>query len=213
MLPLPKLILNNLHKRKIVYFYRNLLNKKSGVYAFINLINGMRYIGSSKNIYKRLREHIFGGSSNKLLQKDFKKYGLNKFIFVVYAYSDNKQNLIIDLENKYISLFPFSMLYNLTPTAGSMLGYKHSEESILKMKEWSKNNNPMLGKNRTIEIREKILNSKSKPVTLYNNNNQYILTFKNYKQLANFLGCSNSTIGNYLKSGKCFKSLYYFKIN
>jgi group I intron endonuclease len=71
----------------------------------------------------------------------------------------------------------------------------------------------MLGKNHTIETREKISNSKSKPVTLYNNNNQYILTFKNYKQLANFLGCSNSTIGSYLKSGKCFNSLYYFKIN
>jgi group I intron endonuclease len=135
MLPVPKLILNNLHKRKIIDVYKNLLNEKSGVYAFINLINGMRYIGSSKNIYKRFREHILGRSSNKLLQKDFKKYGLNKFIFVIYAYSDNKQNLIIDLENKYISLFPFSMLYNLTPTAGSMLGYKHSEESILKMKK------------------------------------------------------------------------------
>jgi group I intron endonuclease len=71
----------------------------------------------------------------------------------------------------------------------------------------------MLGKNHTIETREKISNSKSKPVTLYNNNNQYILTFKNNKQLANFLGCSNNKIGSHLKSGKCFKSLYYFKIN
>jgi group I intron endonuclease len=112
--------LNNLHKPKIVYSYRNLLNKKSGVYAFINLKNGMKYIGSSNNIYRRFREHIIGGSSNKLLQKDFKEFGLNKFVFVVYAFSDNKKNLIIDLENKYISLFPFSTLYNLTPTAGSM---------------------------------------------------------------------------------------------
>jgi group I intron endonuclease len=79
------------------------------------------------------------------------------------------------------------------------------------MKERSKNNNPMLGKNHTIETREKISNSKSQPVTLFNNNNQYILTFKNYKQLANFLGCSKTTIGNYLKSGKCFNRLYYFK--
>jgi group I intron endonuclease len=73
--------------------------------------------------------------------------------------------------------------------------------------------NPMFGKSHTIETREKMSNSKSTPVTLYNNNNQYILTFKNNIQLANFLNCNQSTIGRYLKSGKCFKGLYYFKTN
>jgi group I intron endonuclease len=65
----------------------------------------------------------------------------------------------------------------------------------------------------TIEILEKLSNSKSKPVTLYNNNDQYILAFKNNIQLAKFLNCNKSTIGRYLKSGKCFKGLYYFKTN
>jgi hypothetical protein len=50
-----------------------------------------------------------------LLQRAFLKYGLNNFEFVVYAYSDYDLNLIIDLENKFISSFPFSMLYKLTP--------------------------------------------------------------------------------------------------
>jgi group I intron endonuclease len=229
--------LNNLHIRTTVLSYRNLLNQKSGVYAFINLINGKRYIGSGINLYRRFLDHIVGRSSNILLQRAFQKYGLNNFEFVIYAYSDYDLSLIIDLENKFISSFPFTMLYNLTPAAGSMFGYKHSAESIIKMEERfkDKNNhpmfgkthsieakeliskpgalNPMFGKNHTIETREKMSNSKSTPVTLYNHNNQYILTFKNSIQLANFLNCNKSTIGRYLKSGKCFKGLYYFKTN
>jgi group I intron endonuclease len=149
--------LNNLHIRTTFLSYRKLLNQKSGVYAFINLINGKRYIGSGINLYRRFLVHIVGRSSNILLQRAFKKYGLNNFEFVIYAYSDYDLSLIIDLENKFISSFPFTMLYKLTPAAGSMFGYKHSAESIIKMEELfkDKNNHPMFGKN-SIEAKELI---------------------------------------------------------
>jgi group I intron endonuclease len=48
--------------------------------------------------------------------------------------------------------------------------------------------NPMFGKTHTAEARAKISARISNPVTLYNNNNQYILTFKNSVQLADFIG-------------------------
>jgi group I intron endonuclease len=56
------------------------------------------------------------------------------------------------------------MLYNLTPAAGSMFGYKHSAESIIKMEERfkDKNNHPMFGKTHSIEAKELI----SKPGAL-----------------------------------------------
>jgi hypothetical protein len=38
--------------------------------------------------------------------------------------------------------------------------------------------NPMFGKNHNLEAKIKISNRLSSPVTLYNNKNQYILTFK-----------------------------------
>ena len=72
--------------------------------------------------------------------------------------------------------------------------------------------NPMFKKTHTTEARAKISFGVSKPVTLYNNNNQYILTFKNSEQLAVFLGCHKITIGRHIKSGKCYKGLYYFRI-
>ena len=34
------------------------LKNKSGIYIITNLLNGNRYIGSSNNIYDRLKYHI-----------------------------------------------------------------------------------------------------------------------------------------------------------
>lgn len=49
-----------------------------------------------------------------------------------------------------------------------------------------------------------------RPVSVYDNNNTYILTFKNNVKLSEFIGCSKVSIGKYLKSGKLFKGAYYF---
>ena len=35
------------------------LNGKCGIYLITNIINGNRYIGSSKELYKRLYHHIW----------------------------------------------------------------------------------------------------------------------------------------------------------
>jgi predicted GIY-YIG superfamily endonuclease len=204
--PAPLIIINNLHLRKNVLSYRSFLNYKSGVYAFINLINGKRYIGSTINIYRRYLEHNFGRSSNIPLQRAFKNYGKQNFEFVVYAFTTNIRSLI-NLENQYINYFSFDMLYNSTPVAGSMKGYKHKEETILKLKK------RFIKKTDTIKTLNTKLIKKNSSVNLYNNINEYILTFKNNTQLAKFIGCSKSTIGRYIKSGKCYKGLYYFKTN
>lgn len=66
-------------------------------------------------------------------------------------YESNKvvrNSQLTDLETKYIGKFKFSMLYNFKKTATSMLGYKHTEEALLKMIERYKNkeNHPFLVK-------------------------------------------------------------------
>lgn len=55
--------------------------------------------------------------------------------------------------------------YNISPTAGSSLGFKHSEESKEKISNIKKNlyikeKHPMLGKNHTIKSKEKMSKSK-----------------------------------------------------
>jgi len=134
-----------------------------------------------------------------------------------------------------MSYFPFDKLYNLTQTASSMFGYKHTEESILKMKArltdpinhpmFGKSHssktrdliskpgklNPMFCKHHTNESQNLISDKRSTSVTLYDINNIYILTFKNNIMLSKYLNCHKTTIGRYLKSGKLFKGAYFIR--
>ena len=65
---------------------RKLLGK-SGIYSLINLENGKRYIGSSKNLYNRLNDHLSllrnNRSHNKHLQSSWNKNGEENFIYSI----------------------------------------------------------------------------------------------------------------------------------
>ena len=57
---LPKKIFDSLDNIDKVKSYRNLLKNKSGIYSLVNEINKKQYIGSAKDLYLRLLEHIVG---------------------------------------------------------------------------------------------------------------------------------------------------------
>ena len=78
-LPLPVLTISNLNNKDCIKSYRRLLKDKGGIYSFINLENGNQYIGSAKDFYLRLNEHLGNKKSNVALQSAFTKYGLDKF--------------------------------------------------------------------------------------------------------------------------------------
>lgn len=68
------------------------LNKKGGIYSFFNIINGKQYIGSAKDFYIRLCEHIDNRKYNVALQDAFNKYGLDKlnlYIWILYIWKYN----------------------------------------------------------------------------------------------------------------------------
>lgn len=61
-----------------------------GIYCITNKINGHKYIGLSKNIEKRIKEHYSHGlngtrkdDQEKTLYKAFKKYGLDAFEYTI----------------------------------------------------------------------------------------------------------------------------------
>lgn len=74
-----KIILNKCWKVKVV---------------FINTVDGKQYIGSAKDFYIRLYEHLNNKKSNINLQRAFNKYGLNEFHRVVYEYFSYKTKII-----------------------------------------------------------------------------------------------------------------------
>ncbi len=60
-----------------------------GIYQILYKNSGKRYIGSSKNIFSRWREHknsFFKNNNSKYLQNAWNKYGSDSFIFEVIEY-------------------------------------------------------------------------------------------------------------------------------
>lgn len=68
--------LDKLNDKAYISSNRDILKKKGGIYAFINTVNGKQYIGSAKDFYLRLNEHLNKKKSNSSLQFAFDKYGL-----------------------------------------------------------------------------------------------------------------------------------------
>ncbi len=62
-------------------------NKRAGVYAIFSNINNRVYIGSSNNLYVRMKQHLFELRHKKhhsyRLQEDFDKFGEENFTFWV----------------------------------------------------------------------------------------------------------------------------------
>ena len=100
------------------------------IYAIINVVNEKHYVGQASDKLKRFREHkkTLRGNyhCNVLLQRAFNKYEEDKFIFVVLENLLSCDQLNAR-EQHWIDLLKPE--YNLAPVAGSLLGYKHSEEA------------------------------------------------------------------------------------
>lgn len=66
---------------------------KSGVYKITNLIDNKFYIGSSKTLYTRFKQHCYtllnAKSGNIILQRAVIKYGIVNFEFSIIEITDN----------------------------------------------------------------------------------------------------------------------------
>lgn len=110
---------------------------KSGIYKIINKKTGKCYVGSACNLKKRLRNHRSSLERNihhsKKLQRSWNIHGETAFDFLALEQVENKEHLIIR-EQHWINWFDsYDNGYNATPTAGSRLGSKATDESRKKM--------------------------------------------------------------------------------
>lgn len=137
--------------------YQQLLSIKglrvSGIYKIENLINHKVYIGQSKDVIKRLKEHT-RKEDNKHLKNAFDKYGLDKFSFEVI-----KQTYDLDYWEMY--------LINIYHSQDSQYGYNilpggEGGDSEVTKQQWK---NPEIRRKRieshkgkivSLETREKL---------------------------------------------------------
>lgn len=113
---------------------------KSGVYKIKNKINGKVYIGSSVNLTKRKRDHFWclkrGEHCNDHLQKAYIKYGHNNFEFEIIE--ECPVDVCLIREQYYIDLYKSTETeigYNICPNSASVLGRRHSEATIEKIRK------------------------------------------------------------------------------
>lgn len=125
----------------------------TGIYKITNKINGKVYIGQALDIRKRIQQHAsaFSRKDNKRLYKAIEKYGIDNFevcVLVIINLFGKTQNEIKKELNAqeifYINLYDsYNQGYNATPGGDSgRLGFKHSEETIEKIKKAHLNYKP-----------------------------------------------------------------------
>lgn len=126
----------------------------SGIYAIRHVDSGKIYIGSAVNFFNRWRGHRFhlnrGTHSNRRLQGAWNKYGSDAFVFEILEVIEDLTKLV-EVEQDYLDAFDAATRgvgYNLSPTAGSCIGVRHSAERRARLSE--------IKKNQSAETRAKI---------------------------------------------------------
>lgn len=110
-------------------------NQKAGVYRWVNKLNLKTYIGSSINLRVRMYTYYSLRSlaeSNRPIDRALLKYGFSNFSLEILEYCE--QGEVLEKEQYYLDRLKPS--YNIVQTAGSTLGYKHTLESLAKMRNF-----------------------------------------------------------------------------
>ena len=131
-------------KQHVYYGYFTWLKNKSGIYCITCKVNNQKYIGASKDIYKRISKHFsnlrLGKHPNHRLQIDYNKYGIDKFVVTIIE--ETTENLL-QKEAKYQSDYNRVELYNLEISGGyksdaQRLAWATYDHAAHKTKEYKK---------------------------------------------------------------------------
>lgn len=122
---------------------------RSGIYMFTHKESSKKYIGSAVDLFKRLSDYysfLYLKRTDNYISRALLHHTHSAFSLTILDYIDilsssnalETRILILKYEQYYLD-FIFSTdkpnTYNILKTAGSLLGYKYTEESILKISE------------------------------------------------------------------------------
>lgn len=136
---------NDPQNQKIKIYEDN--KHKTGVYAWVNKINNKVYVGSGDPLYLRLNDYYQSwyliSRSNLYIVRALKKYTMVNFSLYILEYTSSDN--LITCEQNWIDII--NPEYNLNPNAGNSKGYKHTEKSIQKIRNFKQ------GKTHTEEVK------------------------------------------------------------
>jgi group I intron endonuclease len=105
----------------------DVFDRGPGVYCIKNKTNGMIYIGSTKNMKRRISQHLYclstGRRSNSLLTHDFAIFGADSFDFLILRRVDDVDGLR-EAEQEFIDNTPVDLRYNHLPSVSGRGGWR-----------------------------------------------------------------------------------------
>lgn len=189
------------------------MKKVCGIYGIRSISHPERaYIGSAVDITKRWDTHIRqlqkGNHVNARLSAHYNKHSISDLVFEIIIQCDKES--LIKAEQVYIDLY--KPWFNICPTAGSQLGFRHSIESRQKMSKRMLGNTYALGlchstetkkrmsenrKGRVVSEKTRELMSKGRGCPVLNTETN--VCYNSIRAAARALGIDRDTLGKYLR--------------
>jgi hypothetical protein len=170
---------------------------KTGIYKITNKINGKFYIGSSKDLTRRRKDHFRllkkGVNHSTLLQRAVNKYGLNNFVFeIIVECSEHllfivEQKLVNELNPEYNIAIENVAVPNGLPYKDKFLYKKYAEDRL------KSNNN---------------FGWKSRSIIKFDNEGNELKEYPSLKSYAEEHNCAIGSVGKALKKGTRCKGFY-----
>jgi group I intron endonuclease len=117
------------------------------------------YVGSSLYLSKRMAYHFYQANSNKdtkiVFYRAMRKYKLENFSLAILEFCISDIIICSNLEQKWIDYY--KPRYNVLKIIGSYYGFRHSIDTINKLKDFfRKENHTKYGSKTSIETRRAI---------------------------------------------------------
>lgn len=170
---------------------------KSGIYKITNKINGKFYIGSSKDLVRRRKNHFRllkkGINHSVLLQRAVNKYGLDNFVFEILV--ECPEELLFTIEQKLVD--ELKPEYNIAvENVAVPTGLPYKDKTLYKKyaEERLKSNNNF--------------GWKSKPIIKIDIKGNELKEYPSLKSYAEEHNCAIGSVGKALKKGTKCKGFY-----
>ena len=170
---------------------------KTGIYKITNQINGKFYIGSSKDLSRRKKDHFRllkkGNSHSIILQRAVNKYKIDNFKFEIIVECSEEllfvieQKLVDELKPEYNSSIQNVAVPTGLPYKDKTLYKKYAEDRL------KENNN---------------FGWKSRVIIKLDSKGNYLKEYPSLKSYAEEHNCAVGSVGKALKNGTRCKGFY-----